>query len=82
MSVAHSTFWLFVESKLNRDLSLLTRRDTNMFWKSDSPFEVREESESARFSALLESSLHQDDGEDIESVVAAMIRTIRVLCFP
>ena len=61
--------------KLSLVLSLLTRRNTNMFWKSESSCEVRGESESAKISALLEKSLQQENGEGIESIVAALIRT-------
>ena len=46
-----------------------------MFWRSESSCEVREESESAKISALLEKSLQQENGECIESIVAALIRT-------
>lgn len=61
--------------KLSLVLSLLTRRNTNMFWRSESSCKVREESESAKISALLEKSLQQENGEGIEGVVAALIRT-------
>ena len=61
--------------KLSLVLSLLTRRNTNMFWRSESSCEVREESESVKISALLEKSLQQENGEGIEGVVAALIRT-------
>ena len=46
-----------------------------MFWRSESSCEVREESESVKISALLEKSLQQENGEGIEGVVAALIRT-------
>ena len=46
-----------------------------MFWRSESSCEVREEPESAKISALLEKSLQQENGEGIEGIVAALIRT-------
>lgn len=61
--------------KLSIVLSIMTRRNTNMFWRSESSCEVREESESVKISALLEKSLQQENGECIESIVAALIRT-------
>ena len=61
--------------KLSLVLSIMTRRNTNMFWRSESSCEVREESESAKISALLEKSLQQENGEGIEGIVAALIRT-------
>lgn len=57
-------------------LTLLTRRDKNMFWKRESSCKKKEESESSLFSALLERRLHHDNGEGIEGVVEALIRII------
>ena len=66
--------------KLSLVLSIMTRRNTNMFWRGESSCEVREESESAKISALLEKSLQRENGEGIESIVAALIRTTWVYC--